>query len=77
MIDPRVQKALALANEIGDLLDRYDQAVQGATLAQLLAKWLFSHPGQHEARLGLLEGHVASVRRMVERLENDEMSKRD
>ena len=48
--------------------------MQGATLAQLLAKWLFSHPGEHSIREALLESHMDSVRRMVGRLESDELS---
>lgn len=46
------------------MLKGHDPSVQGAVLAQLLAKWVAGH--DETARIGLIEVHTDSVRRMVE-----------
>ena len=61
--------AIALARMTRAVLSGYSLGVQGAVLAQLLAKWLADHPVI--AREPLLDDHLQSVRRMVAQLEKD------
>jgi hypothetical protein len=52
-----------LSKSMNQMLKDHDQAVQGAVLATLLAKWVAGH--SEKARIGLIEMHIDSVRNMV------------
>lgn len=74
--DAMATQTLDLANELAQLLKGRPREIQGATLAELLSRWLAGHQGPDidNERERLLHAHVELVRQLLP--SNDVMVKK-
>jgi len=59
----KAETAMELYSEVLELMKGHGLAIQGATIAQLLAGFLAGH--HPDTREGYLADHIAAVRRMI------------